>query len=287
MFPVGRRDVGPIALDGTTVIYAFADPGSTDWTHVGVADTQTGTERVVADSAWPDGLINWVAGAGDWIAWVDQSARQSDAQPFVLWAVHAQNMATGEEVILATNGDLPDPFVPVVHGQDGYAFWTEAEPDRTAREMIWKPGWDKPRTLLQHAEMTPGSETATDGMLVFLSHPATAHRGRTVGGDCWAVPLDGSGSPRPLTHTALAMGCAASDGWLAWSLHIDPKNRPLPPDGVLDKPYEVFVRRLNGKALLLHRGYLSTGYPDVGDGFVAWTSGADRPPFAQQRARGM
>ena len=88
-------------------------------------------------------------------------------------------------------------------------FWTQAEADRTAREYIWKAGAGAPRTALRHVEMTPGSETAADGQLIYLSRAAGRHKGHTVGGDCWTVPLDGHAPPKPLTHTALAMGCAA------------------------------------------------------------------------------
>ena len=91
------------------------------------------------------------------------------------------------------------------------------------------------------------------------------------GGDCWAVPLDGRGPAKPLTHTALAMGCAVHAGWLVWFQHIDPKQKPLPPDGVLDDPYQVVASKIDGsQQKTLHRGYLSAGYPVMGDGFVTW-----------------
>ena len=175
-------------------------------------DLRTENQSTVARSAWPGGFINWAAGTGDWVAWVDQSHRQGDSDPNVLWRVWVTNTSSGRKRLLSTNGNMPDPFVPQVHAAGGYVFWTQAEADRTAREYIWKAGAGAPRTALRHVEMTPGSETAADGQLVYLSRAAGRHTGHTVGGDCWAVPLDGHGPPKPLTHTALAMGCAAHAG---------------------------------------------------------------------------
>jgi hypothetical protein len=267
-------DVGPMALTGDRVVYPFSESDGADWSKVGVLDVATKAQEVVARSEWPNGLINWVAGTGDWIAWVDQSQRQSYAAPRVMWRIWAKNLATGELRQLSSNGETPDPFVPQVHGQEGYLFWTQAEADRTAREFAWEVGSRNARSILRHVEMTPGSETATDGQLVYLSRAAGKHRGHTVGGDCWTVPLDGHESPHPVTRTALAMGCAATDGWLVWSEHIDPNTRPLPVDGLLDNPYQIVASKLDGsEQRVLHRGYLSTGYPIVGDGFVAWQTG--------------
>jgi hypothetical protein len=193
----------------------------------------------------------------------------------VLWRVWAVNASSGQKRLLSSNGNTPDPFVPQVHAADGYVFWTQAEADRTAREYIWKVGSGAPRAALRHVEMTPGSETAAYGQLVYLSRAATRHKGHTVGGDCWAVPLDGRGPAKPLTHTALAMGCAVHAGWLVWFQHIDPKQKPLPPDGVLDDPYQVVASKIDGsQQKTLHRGYLSAGYPVVGDRFVTWPTGS-------------
>ncbi len=263
-----------MALSGDRVLYPFSDTVERNWTQVAALDISTGKAQVVAHSAWDAGLVNWVAGIGDWVGWTDQSERQSDGAANVLWRVWVQNLRTGQKVLLSSSGDRPDPYVPVLSGQDGYLFWTQAESDRSARELVWRPGWKAPRDLLRHVEMTPGSETASDGNLVFLSTAAGQHRGHTIGGDCWTVPLDSSENPRPLTHTALAMGCAASDSWLVWTLHIDPRTKPLPADGVLDDPYEVKASRLSERdEQLVHRGYLSMGFPVTGDGFTVLPAG--------------
>jgi hypothetical protein len=67
------------------------------------------------------------------------------------------------------------------------------------------------------------------------------------------------------------MGCAVHAGWLVWFQHIDPEQKPLPRDGVLDDPFQVVASKIDGsQQTTLHRGYLSAGYPVVGDGFVTW-----------------
>ncbi|MGN6574710.1 MAG: hypothetical protein ACTHKG_03405 [Nocardioides sp.] len=273
---LAATDIGPLAMDRRQVVFPFGSAASGGWDRVGAYIPGEQATRTLARSRWSDGFINWVAVAGDWVAWVDQSHRQGDDQPRVLWRVRALNTATGERRLLAGNGDVPGPYVPQVHGHGRSLFWTQAEPDRSAREMVWRPAWTRPRALLRHTEMTPGSETATGGRLVYLGPAARPGQGHTVGGDCWAVPLDGSMPPRPLTRTALAMGCAAAAGRVVWTEHVDPA-APLPPDGELDDPYEVRSSSLSGGPdRLLHRGYLATGYRVAGNGFALWTGSGGR-----------
>lgn len=268
-FRIPQGSVGPLAIDAGKVAFPFSDDGSENWNKIAVGDLSTQQSKLVAQSSWPRGFINWVAVSGDWVAWVEQSSRQSDNDPNVLWEVWAVNLDTGKKKQLASNGATPDPYVPQVHAADGYVFWTQAEPDRSAQELAWKVGSAAPRQLLRHAEMTPGSESAAGGQLIYLSRAAGEHHGHTVGGDCWTVPLNGHGAAKPLTHTALAMGCAASGDQLVWTQHIDPNQKPLPEDGVLDNPYMVVASKIDGTAKkILHRGYLSMGYPVAADDFT-------------------
>lgn len=276
-----RGRAGPMALAEARVVVPVADKNHANWSRVVVLDSASRTQATVARTRFDDGLINWVAVTGDWIAWVDQSRRQSDSEASVLWRIHTLNTRTGEQLLIASNRTRPDPAIPQVRAGAGYFVWTSPERDRSARESMWRPGWPAPRVLLRHAEMTPGSETIAEDHLVYLGQAATQHRGPTVGGDCWAVPLSATGLPTPLTHTALTMGCAVSaQGELVWTEHIDPTRRPLPPDGVLDDPYEVHARAFSSSAKpgassaaarLLHRGYLPYGWPRAGDGFTVWS----------------
>ncbi|MEP9382623.1 hypothetical protein [Nocardioides sp. KR10-350] len=262
--------VGPVRLGDDEVVFPFSDGSDDSWREVGVAGFDDSRPRVVAKSAWPHGLINWVAATGDWVAYVDQSAEQSDSSPDVRWRIRAVDTRTGETVQLASNGDEPDPYVPIVLGQDGWFFWTSAESDRSARESVWKPGWGAPKDLLRHTEMTPGSETLAGDRLVYLGAAATGARGHTVGGDCWSVPITG-GDPAPLTHTALAMGCAAAGDDVVWTQHIEQNPKRMPALGILDDPYTVWSQPLDGgRPTLLNRGYILSSPALAGDGFASW-----------------
>jgi len=267
---VPSGNVGPLRVGGGAVVFPFATDPAAGWTRVGLMHAGDRTPTTVARSQWPHGLVNWVAADGDWVAWVDQSAEQSDATPKVLWRVWALDTTTNQKVLLASNGRRADPYVPIVLGQDGWFFWTRAETDRTAREQIWKPGDDAPTDLLRHVEMTPGSESVSGDRLVYLGPAATASRGHTVGGDCWSVPVTG-GTPEPLTHSALAMGCAAAGDVLTWSQHIAPDTAKMPALGLLDDPYTVWSQPLSGgRATRLHQGYVLSSPLLAGDGFVSW-----------------
>lgn len=262
--------VGPVRLGEENVVYPFTTDAHGSWNQVGVAALDSAQPRVVATSAWPHGLINWVASTGDWIAYVDQSAEQSDSHPEVLWRIWAVDTSTGQKVRLATNGQQPDAFVPIVLGREGSFYWTSAEADRTARESIWQPGWAAPKDVLRHTEMTPGSETLVGDRLIYLGPNGAGRSGHTVGGDCWSVPVTG-GDPEPLTHTALALGCAAAGNSLVWSQHVERHPATMPAAGLLDDPYTVWSQPLDGgQPTRLERGYILSSPPLAGDGFASW-----------------
>lgn len=262
--------VGPVRLGDDMVVYPFATDAHRSWDEVGVTALDSDKPRVVARSAWPHGLINWVASTGAWVAYVDQSGEQSDSRPEVLWRIWAVDTDTGRKVQLATNGHQPDAFVPIVLGRDGSFYWTSAEADRTARESIWQPGWDAPKDVLRHTEMTPGSETLVGDRLIYLGPNGAGKLGHTVGGDCWSVPVAG-GAPEALTHTALALGCAASGTAVVWTQHIEKNPEKMPAAGILDDPYTVWSQPLDGgRPTRLERGYILSSPPLAGDGFASW-----------------
>lgn len=148
-------------MDGAIVAYPVALHGG-DWARVVATSLDTGKSREVARTGFPGGLINGVAVAGRWVVYVDQSARQSDSEPSVLWRVVATEPGTDHRIVLSSNGHRPDPYVPIVRSQDGHVFWTQAERDRTAREQAWEPGWAKPREETRRTsslcpQLRPGS----------------------------------------------------------------------------------------------------------------------------------
>lgn len=234
-------DAGPPAIsDGGVVVLPTAARRGESWDTVTLVDPVHGTSRVVARSAWSTGLVNWVAAAGGWVVYTDQSAKQSPDAPEVLWRVEAVELSSGHRRTLATSGDRRSPFVPVVGAQDGVVFWTQAEEDESAEELVWTPGAGAPYALLRHAEMTPGSATVSEGAMFYLGPNGRGTTEHTTGGDCWRVPLTG-GEPVAATHTALAMWCAARAGHLVWSQHIDPATPNPPADGIYDDPYSLWT----------------------------------------------
>lgn len=235
-----------------------------------VIDIHSGKESTVAHTQWRRGLINWAVGSGNWVAWVDQSRRPSDFFYNVLWRVWAKNVLTGERRLLGSNKRTPDPYVPQVLAGDGYIFWAQARRDHSAQEFVWKPGGAQPFTLPRTVNVAAGTETASGGYLTYLGKSANPRPRYSKGGDCWTVPMTG-GRPRALTHTGLAMGCAASDRWLVWSQHIDPYTQHPPPDGIADDPYTYWaesIRRQEPRRL--HKGYTASRYPVVGPGYGSW-----------------
>jgi hypothetical protein len=236
-------------------------------------DLTSGVRTRVARSEFRHGFVNWAGAAGPWTVFVDQSHIQGDGSMNVLWRVVAVNPARHERKVLLSNGTKPDPWVPWLGSQDDYVFWSSAEHDakRTAREWIFHDGWSLPRTVMRHTELTPGTESISGNSLVYLGPPAVPRPGKQVGGDCWRVSLAG-GNPEPLTETALVNGCAADAHWIAWTELIDPSTRPVPQEGFLDDPYELWAERLDQRnPELLHHGYTLSGWPVVQNGFVvAW-----------------
>lgn len=265
--PLGE-DNPPYSLDGSVVTFPSSSPGRY-LDQVEQVDVESGSRSVVARTAFPRGFINWAVGTGEWVVYADQSRRQSDGAPRVLWRVLAQHTATGERRVLASNGDTPDPFVPRVFSAQGYVYWSSAEPDRTARETLWRPAWPAPRPLLEREMFVPASETIADGWLYYQDDPAHPHPD-PLAADCWRIPLSG-GKPEPVTDSAFVMSCHPQGDRLAWTEHIDPATEEPPAGGVVDDPYELWTREVGGKPTLLHRGYFGWGGPVVAGDFTIWS----------------
>ena len=256
-----------LAGDSNRIVYASSPLGDENRTLLMSLDLSTGHRSVVAHSSFETGTIGEVGVSGEWTAFVEQSAIQGDDQQDVLWRVVATN--GNKQVVLETNASKPDPFVPTLRSSHGMVFWSSADADRSAREWLWRSGWPVSRSLLRHARLAPGTETVNGDSKVFLGDPAQPNGVLRTGGDCWTVSWSG-GRPKPLTHSGMAMGCAADGTWLVWQEHIDPKTIPAPDEGMLDDPYEIWGERIGGRPELLHRGYTAGTWPMVVDGMALW-----------------
>jgi hypothetical protein len=262
-----------ISGNADRLVYSLREPGDRDEASVMSLDVRTGDLTRVAHSEFDHGFINWAGVSGSWTVFVDQSHVQGNGGMDVLWRVVAVNPELHQRRVLLSNGEVPDPWVPWLGSRDDYVYWSSAESDaeRTAREWLWRHDWSRPRALLRHMRLTPGSESIGGDSLVYLGAAAARTPGRHVGGDCWRVPLAG-GSPEALTHTGRASGCAADATWLVWNTLIDPSTRPAPKEGFIDNPYELWAERIDErKPMLVHRGYTAGGWPLVQDGFaISW-----------------
>ena len=98
--PITRSTIGTVELNtdvnspmaighvgGDIVVLPTQEPGAPSWNTVTVVDPAAGTSRAVAHSAWPRGLINWVATVGDWVVYTDQSHTQGDGSYEALWRI--------------------------------------------------------------------------------------------------------------------------------------------------------------------------------------------------------
>lgn len=74
--------------------------------------------QMMAESAWPKGIIDAVAISGPWLVWTDQSRLPNSLTQPVLWHLLARNLKTGQQQTLAESAQIGDqqPPVPRVSG---------------------------------------------------------------------------------------------------------------------------------------------------------------------------
>jgi hypothetical protein len=236
---------------------------------VSLLRTGSSTPVQVAHSAWSAGFINWVAFAGPWVIYVDQSAEQGDTAPNVDWVIHADNIDTQQHLVLSKSPHA-NPWVPNIYAGDGGVVFATASPSRRADLWRWVPGTPVSAItkVLSDTELSPDSLTPTKDGVVYLGPNGAGKTQHTLGGDCWIAPYDGS-APRVLTHTALGMSCAVGGDTLVYSLHIDPSQTK--PEDMADDPYEIWTEPLDGsgKPQRIEQGYTQTR-PLVGKTFATW-----------------
>lgn len=253
-------------MSGNLIVFGVSSRSTLDASNrVMLLDTVTGREKLLTGSRWAQGIIQWQAVTGHWVAWTDQSRIQTDDDANALWRVWAKDLRSGKRCLLASNGQQANPYVPHVVAGKGRFVWAEAEPDRTAKELIWNTEHtaEKPRIVGSHLRLVPGSETLTGSDLVYLGPPALKRPGDSAeGGDCWSTPLAG-GPPHPLTRSGLVLSCAVSAGTMVWS------ERRRGSDS--SDPFSYWSRVLgSGQPMLLHKGATASRYPVAGSGFAAW-----------------
>ena len=267
-----RHGVGVVTLGQDRVAFPFSSDRTGGRNAVVTVDLKTRERSVVAKSEFSDGTVNFVAVSGDWTVYDDQEHMRGDGEMDTLWRIVAVNGKTHERRILSTSGNKKDPFVPYVKSHDGYVYWAVAEPDQSARLLIWRPEWAEPRTVLRHADASILDLRVAGDWMVYLE-PAADQQDKD-GSDCWRVPLRG-GKPEVLTRSGLVMDCATDDDHVVWTDHIDPKV-DSPPDGeIFDDPYKLIAQRTGQEPVVLHQGYLSSSFIELFGPYVVWNDSND------------
>lgn len=262
----GEYEVGVVALGQDRVAFPYDTDPSDGRSSIVSIDLASRRRTVVARSEFPDGLINFVAVSGDWTVYDDQEHLRGDGDMKTLWRIVAVNGKTHERRLLSTSGDQKDPFVPYVKSHNGYVYWAVAEPDQSARLLLWRPEWSEPHTVLRNAEADVLDLHVQGDSMVYVGPAADKN---PDGADCWKVPLEG-GTPTALTHSGLVMDCVADDEHVIWADHVDPEV-DTPPDGMFfDDPYKLVVQRLGHEPVVVHEGYLSHSFIELFGPYVVW-----------------
>jgi len=255
-------------LSQGVLAYAFARKQNTDAKAVEVVELATEDARVVARSRWPEGLVNWVQLAGDTLIYTDQDRLPDSWDMRSKWRLYALDLVTGERTVLATSGGRAQPWLPAPHSAEGFVVWSELQNRRDladgVRVRLWRPRWEKPRTLMDHAKVLMTSEQISDGQLVYIGPSGGKVKGY-FRQDVFTVPLRGGGEPVQLSDHNWVDWVAAADGMAVWSKRRNPRRNDLAD------PYTHWSRPLDRSepAVRIQRGFTSSNVV-AGTGFAAW-----------------
>lgn len=279
---VEAKSMAAVALDDSSIVVSIGHSETADtverW-------TQDDGWSAVAESAWPQGFINWVGVSGSWVLYVDQSRLQDDQHMDVLWRIDAVNVTTGAHRTIASNGATADPWVPYLDSTEDGITWTQASPSQRANLYIWDGPHGHAVELESDVEMTPGSDRAAGAYVYYLGPNGRGEKGHTTGGDCWRIPRVG-GTPQAITKTALALSCTPTPRSLFTGLHIDPEAPTQPAEGVLDDPYRIQDFDLSGDLVrTVETGYISDWNPVAVGTDVVWQTIAGVPVLSDPRGR--
>lgn len=263
----GVYNVNGVTLGHDRLAFPFQAERTGNSNMVVSVDLRSRVRTVVAKSEFPDGLINFVAVSGDWTVYDDQSDVRGDGAMENLWRIVAINHKTQQRRILATSGKKENPFVPYVKSHNGYVYWAMAEPDRSARLLLWRPEWAEPRTVLRHAEANTLDLRVDGDWMIYVGQAADTRD--SEGSDCWRVRL-GGGTPESLTNSGLAMDCISGADRVTWTEHIDHATKNPPSDGILGNPYRLFTKEPGQESVLLNEGYFSYSQGELFGQYLVW-----------------
>ncbi|MYS22345.1 hypothetical protein GA0115240_140624 [Streptomyces sp. DvalAA-14] len=208
-FDITENQVSHVQVWSHYLLYSSADPsladGRTD-DKVTVIDLTTRKAKVVARSRYPRGQCDIAAGVGDYIAWTDQPAMQTDDTRDVSWKMHLTSIRTGHDQVIATSRGA-ERIVPVPAASAGHVVWTQLTKDKRAGEVhSYDIATGTNRTLI--SGVGPSSTSVAGRWVVY----DTATR---QGTDVFEIPVDG-GNPQRLTTSGKAALPRAQAGRVVW-----------------------------------------------------------------------
>ena len=203
---LGAHDVVHLSVFGNWIGFASGKLGQARANRVWVMNQTTQRSREVARTQWPHGQTDWVEGTGDWLVWTDQSRQQSDQRNDVRWAIRAQNLRTGERMVIDRSDRHGDPAVPIPRAGDGRVAW--------GRPASSGAGLD-----LFAFEFRSGQRHRVATSVVITDNPTT--RGRviyddgTTKRDLFQVSIR-TGKRTVVSDSGRALNPRASDGHVVW-----------------------------------------------------------------------
>jgi hypothetical protein len=205
----GSGRVYSVVTWGHFVAWAAGASPDADPDRLFLYDLDTKETRVVARTKYRGGTIPRLRASNDSIVYVDMNRVASDADASVEWQMYELSVSTGVERTLARSqsaSDRENPPIPSVAWP--WVVWFHPEKEgRSVRSFDLRDG--------RHRVLAPATSA---GQLSLDDTTATAHYddATTGGRDIFALPADGSSSPKKVTSSGRADFPIARNGGVAW-----------------------------------------------------------------------
>lgn len=198
--------VGPVKLWAGHLSYPV------DRKRVVVCDLAQGRSTVVAEIVSEDdaaAVYDYVVGSGEHVLWTRLSKLPNVIET-VDWAMEAMRLSTGErQVIAEQRGGIPD-LVPRPAIEGRWVAWAQEEAGGVSVRLFDLATGDR-RTLAPASVRAGNVGITPDGTVVF-----DGSSGPEDERDVFAVPADGRGDVRRLTHQGAVQPLALANGRVTW-----------------------------------------------------------------------
>jgi len=249
-------------LGGDQIAFPFASGADGVPDEAEVLDTRTGTTRVVARTSWPQGVIGWSTGTGDYFVWLDMSRVPDDSNGSAAWKLHDTNVTTGRDLLLAQSA-LPQAVFPLARAADGRVVWVQQSEQSTSLFFADLATARAKRLVLN---------VIADGVDVVNNHTVVLANGGPGRSNIELIDTSSLRSTR-LTRNGLGTQPRANDGWISWAefgrgSSGDPQSVWLDDFVGRGRPVEVAKGENRGNAV-------------PGPGWAAWYPQADAVQLGQ------